>query len=725
MYTLQQLQKTYWKRVSGLALPLALAEFHQNHDGLILVLTDSVHHSRILEKEIKLCSLQQAAHVLHFPSWDTLPYDVFSPNPDIVSERMEFLSRISTVKQNAIVVMPAQNLMQKIPNKDFIVGRSLSLNTGETFDLHRWRALFEKNGYIHVNEVREPGEFVVRGGVLDLFPMGSQDAFRIELFDDEIETIRIFDTDTQLTIKETSSIQVMPANEFPFDDKARELFLSRFRDWFDVDTRKNTLYQDVRKSIKFSGIEQYLPMFHQELTDIFDYLPDDTVFVHCHQTKAVLNTWEKQIKARYEDRCHDIQRPILVPERLYLDAITTADDLHRFKNIWINPKAEESEQLDFLDFNSQLPVRFNVETHADLATFCDKQTHRLLITADSAGRQDLIENKLIKANKKFKIFKDIKSFIQAKNERGICIAAIENGALLKDLDLLIMDEGCLFGQRVSRNQKVKKYKANPEDIISNLTDLHLDSPIVHIDHGVGRYRGLKMMDYDGEAEYLEVEYLGGDKLFVPVSSLHLVSRYSGASEENAPWHKLGSEVWSKAKQKAAKKVKDVAAELLALYAKREAAGGQSMQVNESDYAQFCEGFPFEETDDQLNAISAVIKDMQAPTHMDRVICGDVGFGKTEIALRAAFIAANEGKQVVLLVPTTLLAQQHYDNFLDRFSPFPVQVELLSRFVSSKQTKEILKACETGQADIVIGTHKLIQKDIKFSNLGLVIIDEEQ
>ncbi|VAW48090.1 Transcription-repair coupling factor, partial [hydrothermal vent metagenome] len=348
----------------------------------------------------------------------------------------------------------------------------------------------------------------------------------------------------------------------------------------------------------------------------------------------------------------------------------------------------------------------------------------MLITADSLGRQDLIINKLKSAKHKIMLFPSIQTFIESDAARGICIAPIDSGVYLKSLDLHIWDEGCLFGQRVTRNQKVKRYKANPEDIISNLTDLHLDSPIVHIDHGVGRYRGLKMMDYDGEAEYLEIEYLGGDKLFVPVSSLHLVSRYSGASEENAPWHKLGSEVWKKAKQKAAKKVKDVAAELLSLYAQREAAGGQAMQVDADDFQLFCDGFPFDETEDQQNAINAVIKDMQSPAHMDRVICGDVGFGKTEIALRAAFIAANEGKQVVLLVPTTLLAQQHYDNFVDRFVAFPIKVELLSRFVSGKDTKAALAACENGQADIVIGTHKLIQKGIKFKSLGLVIIDEE-
>ncbi len=711
-----------WLNLKGLGLAMAINEFHTIHPGLLVVLTDSVHHSRVLEREITLCAKTNTLDVLHFPIWDTLPYDVFSPNPDIVSERMKFLAQISTVKQNAVVVMPAQNLMQKLPNKDFIIGRSLNLSLGDAFDLHRWSNLFEKNGYIHVNEVREAGEFVVRGGVFDLFPMGGHQAYRIELFDDEIETIRIFDTDTQLTINETDKIQIMPANEFPFDDAARELFLSRFREWFEADTRKNTMYQDVRKAIKFSGIEQYLPMFHQSLADIFDYLPPDAVFIHCQQTAPVLHTWEKQINARYEERRHDLQRPILAPTEIYNLAENTIAAFNQFQNIRVN-QAPENDDVE-INFNNQQPSRFDPESEHDLVQFCDQQNGRLLITADSLGRQDLIINKLKRTDKKFKLFKDIQDFITSDALRGICIAPIENGVYLKSLDIQIWDEGCLFGKRVTRNQKVKKYKANPEDIISNLTDLHLDSPIVHIDHGVGRYRGLKMMDYDGEAEYLEVEYLGGDKLFVPVSSLHLVSRYSGASEENAPWHKLGSEAWEKAKQKAAKKVKDVAAELLALYAQREAAGGHAMQVNADDFQLFCDGFPFDETEDQLNAIEAVIKDMQAPTHMDRVICGDVGFGKTEIALRAAFVAANEGKQVVLLVPTTLLAQQHYDNFVDRFAPFPVKVELLSRFVTTKDTKNILIACENGQADIVIGTHKLIQKGIKFKNLGLVIIDEE-
>ncbi len=718
MFTDKQLQSPGWEKIAGLALPLALAEYHQQYDGLLLVLTDSVHHSRILEEEITLCSPNKKSHVLHFPSWDTLPYDVFSPNPELVSERMQFLHRLSTVKEKAVLVMPVQNLMQRLPDKTFINGRSLHIKLGETFDLHRWRCLFEKNGYIHVTEVREAGEFVIRGGILDVYPMGALEAYRIELFDDEVESIRVFDTETQLTVKTVNQVEVLPANEFPFDEPARELFLSRFREQFDTDTRKSSIYQDVRKQIKFSGIEQYLPFFHQKLSHLFDYLPDQTCFVHCHDSKAVLSTWEKQIDARYEDRRHDAQRPILEPKQIYMTADEVQTLLNDRTHITVN------QNIGGSDFSSQLPRQFNPQSDHSLAAYCDQFKGRVLIAADTLGRRELISEKLKNARNKFKEFRDIESFLNANYERGITTAAIEIGVNLKSQHITILDESCLFGKRVNRKRHAKKYKATPGDVIANLTDLNLDAPIVHIDHGVGRYRGLKIMDYDGEAEYLELEYLGGDKLFVPISSLHLVTRYSGAKEENAPWHKLGSDAWDKAKQKAAKKVKDVAAELLSLYAIREAAGGQPLSIDQEEYQQFCQNFPFDETEDQQNAIDAVIKDMQAKTHMDRVICGDVGFGKTEIAMRAAFLAANDSKQVVMLVPTTLLAQQHYDTFIDRFAPFPIKVALLSRFVNTTNTKNILKQCQSGGVDVIIGTHKLIQNGVKFNNLGLVIIDEE-
>lgn len=714
-------QNQNWMQVKGLALPLAVAELYQQTDNLIMVLTDSVHHSRQLEEELALVSAQENLAVLHFPVWDTLPYDVFSPNPEIISERLNFLQQISNHRDHGIVVMPVQNLMQKVPPKDFIKGRSFQVKIGEQLVLNQWRQRLDKNGYRHVTEVREAGEYVVRGGVLDIFPMGGLDAFRIELFDDEVESIRIFDTDSQLTIQQVEHIRVMPANEFPFDDKARELFLSRFREYFDVNTSRSEIYQDVRKGLNFSGIEHYLPMFHESLSDVFAYLPADATVVHCHNSSDVLATWEKQIKARYEDRRHDLQRPLVPPDSLYLSAKYTGQLLTDYQQIWINAPRQDVQQVNF---HSSLITKPDFEDRS-ITDYFNQNPDRVLIALDSPGRLDIIRDKLKKAQPDFVFFDRIDDFLADNKPRGLTVAAIENGVYLKQHGVRIYDEGLLFGRRVSRRQQSKKFQANPEDIISNLTDLHLDSPIVHIDHGVGRYRGLKMLDYDGEAEYLELEYAGGDKLFVPVSSLHLVSRYSGAGSEAAPWHKLGSDSWSKAKQKAAKKVKDVAAELLSIYALREAAGGQPIKINEHEYRLFCDGFPFTETDDQIQAIEAVKKDMQASTHMDRVICGDVGFGKTEIAMRAAYLAANDGQQVIMLVPTTLLAQQHYDNFLDRFAPFPIRVELLSRFVSTKQTKAVIDGLADGTVDIVIGTHKLLNKNLKIKNLGLVIVDEEQ
>ncbi|KAA3643788.1 MAG: transcription-repair coupling factor [Proteobacteria bacterium] len=713
-------QNQNWIHVNGLALPLAVAELYQQTDGLLLLLTDSVHHSRQLEDELSLVTAGRDLSIFHFPLWDTLPYDVFSPNPEIISERLKFLQQISARNDHGIVVMPVQNLMQKVPPKDFIKGRSFYVKIGDQLVLEKWRHRLDKNGYHHVSEVREAGEYVVRGGVLDIYPMGGLAAFRIELFDDEVESIRIFDTETQLTIEQVTQIQVMPANEFPFDEPARELFLSRFREYFDVNTGRSDIYQDVRKGLHFSGIEHYLPMFHANLSDMFDYLPKDATVVHCHNSHAVMATWEKQIQARYEDRRHDLQRPLIAPDSLYLSAQHTGQQLTAYRQVWINSKLSTEPQVDV---RSSLIKKPDFEQQT-LAQYFNRSPDRVLIAVDSPGRLDIVQDKLKKAQPPFVYVDNICGFLNSDVPRALTVAAIENGVYLKQQGIRIYDEGLIFGRRVSRRQQGQKFQANPEDIISNLTDLHLDSAIVHIDHGVGRYRGLKMLDYDGEAEYLEVEYLGGDKLFVPVSSLHLVARYSGAGSEQAPWHKLGSDSWAKAKQKAAKKVKDVAAELLSIYAMREAAGGQPISINEQEYRLFCDGFPFTETEDQEQAIVAVKQDMQANTHMDRVICGDVGFGKTEIAMRAAFLAANDARQVIMLVPTTLLAQQHYDNFLDRFAPFPIRVELLSRFVSNKHSKEVIAGMADGTVDIVIGTHKLLQKNLKIKNLGLVIVDEE-
>ena len=710
-----------FKGVKGLALPLLLAEITNNNDGLNLILTESAHQSIVLEEELELCAPELKDKIFHFPAWDTLPYDVFSANPEIISQRLAFLYKVSQNIDNGILIIPTNNLMQRLSTKSFIKGRSLFLEINSIFDIPKKRQSFENNGYHCVSEVREPGEFAVRGGVIDIFPTGSDKAYRIELFDNEIESIRLFDTETQRSIQSVKEIHILPANEFPFDEAGRMRFLQNFREEFDVNTHKCSIYQDIRKLVQFSGIEHYLPMFFDETATLFDYLPKNTRMIHTGNTLAILNTWDKQIHARYHERRHDIQRPVVKPESLYLSPSEVTTKLKEYSTILLN------QDKDALDLHTQLPNRFNPETHdSQVKWLLNQITHgkRILIAADSLGRVDVIKRLFLKEKLILKETDNITNFIKSDDKLVITIAPIENGANFQQQELIILDESCLFGTRANRNRKKKRFKANPDEIISNLSELHIGSAIVHIDHGVGRYRGLEIHNFEGEAEFLVLEYFGGDKLFVPVSSLHLVSRYTGSSPENAPWHKLGGDRWRKIREKAAKKVKDVAAELLQLYAIRESRGGQPVKVNESEYLQFCQGFPFEETDDQLTSIEAVLADLKSVKSMDRVVCGDVGFGKTEIALRAAFVTANDTKQVAILVPTTLLAQQHYENFLDRFAPFPIRVEVLSRFVKKSEQTKILSGVVNGTVDIVIGTHKLLQKDIKFKNLGLIVIDEE-
>ena len=710
-----------FKGVKGLALPLLLAELTKNNTGLNLVLTESAHESIVLEEELQLCAPELKDKIFHFPAWDTLPYDVFSPNPEIVSQRLAFLYHISHDIDNGILIIPTNNLMQRLSTKSFIKGRSLFLKLGSPFDITKRRLSFENNGYHCVTEVREPGDFAVRGGVIDIYPTGTDKAYRLELFDDEIESIRIFDVETQRSIEKVKDIHILPANEFPFDEAGRMRFLEKFRENFDVDTHKCSIYQDVRKLVQFSGIEQYLPMFFEETATLFDFLPESTRIIHTGKTLPILSTWDKQIQARYQERRHDIQRPVIAPEELYLLPQKVHERLKNYSTILLNQKS------DAQDIHTQLPNRFNPETHKTQVAWLEQQLaagKRILITADSLGRADVIKRLFTKEKMVLKEVATIADFFNSPLDIALTIAPIENGTNFTQKNLIILDESCLFGTRANRTRKKKRFKANPDEIISNLSELHIGSPIVHIDHGVGRYRGLETHNFEGEAEFLVLEYFGGDKLFVPVSSLHLVSRYTGSSEENAPWHKLGGDRWQKLREKAAKKVKDVAAELLQLYAIRESRGGKQVKLNENDYLQFCQGFPFEETDDQATTIDAVIKDLQSPKSMDRVVCGDVGFGKTEIALRAAFVTANDSKQVAILVPTTLLAQQHYENFLDRFSPFPIKVAVLSRFVKKSEQSKILEGVTNGTVDIVIGTHKLLQKDIKFNNLGLIVIDEE-
>jgi transcription-repair coupling factor (superfamily II helicase) len=719
-------QSVVWQQLYGFAQPLAVAEAARMHNGLTVVLTETSHDATVFEEELQNCLGQGQTNVpvLHFPAWDSLPYDVFSPHPDIASQRLAFLYQVSLRPRHGVVIIPVTNLMQRLPPADYVLSRSLILKKGDRFDLKTQREQLETNGYLHVSEVSQPGEYAIRGGVVDIYPTGSDQACRIELFDDEIESLRLFDAETQRSVQAVDEIRVLPGREHPFDKAARDHFLQEFRERFDVDTRKSAIYQDVRKGILFSGIEQYLPMFFERTATLFDFLPETTLFVHQGNTRNVLKTWQKQIEARFQQRRHDLQRPVLAPADLYLDRSAVQESLEHYAQVRIDNSAKQTDTAPSQSFNTAWPPRYDKDKQPGLGDFLCQHRDPILIAADSPGRQEVIRNLLSKEKLVVKDCPDIPTFLAKPEGIMITTAPLENGTWLKDQQRIIFDEGSLFGQRANRRKRQRRFKASAEDVISNLTDLHPGAPVVHIDHGIGRYRGLEKLDYDGEAEYLVIEYAGGDKLFVPVASLHLVSRYTGASEENAPWHRMGSDSWQKTREKAARKVRDVAVELLDLYAKRAARPGKKINFSQEDYLQFCQGFPFEETEDQHKAIAEVLKDLQSPHSMDRVICGDVGFGKTEVALRAAFAAANDGKQVAVLVPTTLLAQQHYENFLDRFAAFPFRIELLSRFVSKKEADKTLQGLTDGTVDIVIGTHKLLQKDIRFKNLGLVIIDEE-
>ncbi len=720
-----QTDRLLWRHLYGIAQPLAVAEAVNKHDGLTVVLTQTSHDASVFEEELCHClNGVSDTPVLHFPAWDTLPYDVFSPHPDIASQRLSFLYRASLKPRRGVVIIPAANLMQRLPAAEYVLGRSLVLKIGDHFDVRTQRQRLETNGYLNVGEVSQPGEYAVRGGVIDIFPTGSDQACRIELFDDEVESLRLFDVETQRSTQPIPEIKILPGREYPFDKPARDRFLQAFRDEFDVDTRKSPIYQDVRKGVRFSGIEQYLPMFFDKTATLFDFLPKNTLFVHQGDTRNVLATWKKQIQARYDQRRHDLQRPVLPPDRLYLAEEEVLSAMNERAQIQIDNRSKVTSKAPVHHFNTAWPPRYDKQKHGQLGDFLRRQNGRILIAADSPGRQEVIRELLAREKISVDMAANIQAFVQTSAPVMITIAPLENGCRLKDSGIVIFDESSLFGQRANRRRRTRRFRASAEDVISNLTDLHPGAPVVHIDHGIGRYRGLEKLDYDGEAEYLVIEYSGGDKLFVPVASLHLVSRYTGASEENAPWHRMGGEQWKKTREKAAHKVRDVAAELLELYARRAARPGEKIQLDENEYLQFCQGFPFEETEDQAKAIAQVLKDLQSPHSMDRVICGDVGFGKTEVALRAAFAVANAGKQVAMLVPTTLLAQQHYDNFLDRFAPFPFRIALLSRFASQKQARQTLNGLADGTVDIVIGTHKLLQKDIRFKRLGLVIIDEE-
>jgi len=690
----------------------------------LVVLCASAFDAQRLLEEIPYFAPELNVHLL--PDWETLPYDQFSPHPDLISDRLTTLYHIT---QNIcdVIIVPLSTALIRLSPKAYLSANTFMLKKGQKLDLEALRKQCTEAGYHHVSQVVAHGEFSVRGGLVDLFPMGSALPYRIDLFDDEIETIRTFDVDTQRSLYPVPEIRLLPAREFPLDEAGIATFRSQFRETFEGDPQRAKIYKDVSKGVASGGIEWYLPLFFEQTATLLDYLPDDGVLcLHGDLDQSAQQFW-REAQSRYRTLAHDAERPLLTPEKLLIKTEDFFAASHQFARLSLNIEKPESP-LPSLD----------IERRADdplhkLKNFVSQTNGRILIAAESLGRRETMAQLFTEHAIQFSLCETWNDFINGKEKIMLGVSPLHVGfsptLRLKEEEsqgVTVITEAELYAATVRQQRRREKEKArSTEGMLKDLSELRLNDPVVHEQHGVGRYKGLVNLDLgEGETEFLLLEYYGDDKLYVPVSQLFLISRYSGGPPESAPLHRLGSGHWEKAKKKALKQIRDTAAELLNLYAQRAARRGHAFTLSLHDYEAFCEGFPFEETPDQLEAIENVIKDMQSGRPMDRLVCGDVGFGKTEVALRAAFVAVMGGRQVAVLVPTTLLAEQHFNNFSDRFAEWPIKVAEISRFRTAKEQAAALQGLQDGNIDIIIGTHRLIQKDVKFKNLGLVILDEE-
>lgn len=738
-------EKSYWPNLSQGSLPLALARYLPDKQ-LKVVLTQDAEQALRLQTAWRFFRPHDTAVFL--PDWETLPYERFSPHQDLVSERLSALWQIKSGAADVLFV-PVATAMQKLPPVPFLAGRTFWLKTGQTLDIGRLKSDLVDAGYNHVSHVVAAGEFAVRGGIVDLFPMGSEMPYRIDLFDDEIDSIKTFDTETQRTISPVSEIRLLPAHDFPTDSEAQKIFRSRFREEVDGNPNDAAVYKAVSNGHFGAGVEYYLPLFFEnELETLFDYIGEDALFVSLGDVYAEANRFWSDVKSRYAMAQGDETYPPLLPQHLYLSADIFSGRLKNYGQVLPDVSGKEHTLPD---------LAVNRQSDEPLQALKDFQTAfegRILLCAESLGRRETMLGFLQQNGLKAKPVSDWQGFLSAHEPLMIAVAPLAYGFKLGGLQspnqqqaapaserenwgeskavadqsaIAVITESDLY-QYVARSRahnRRKKHAAVSDGLLRDLAEINIGDPVVHEEHGIGRYMGLVTMDLGGETnEMMLLEYAGEAQLYVPVSQLHLISRYSGQAHENVALHKLGSGAWNKAKRKAAEKARDTAAELLNLYARRAAQSGHKFEINELDYQAFADGFGYEETEDQAAAIAAVIKDLTQAKPMDRLVCGDVGFGKTEVALRAAFVAVMGGKQVAVLAPTTLLVEQHAQNFADRFADFPVKVAGLSRFNNNKATKAVLEGMADGTVDIIIGTHKLVQDDIRFKNLGLVIIDEE-
>ena len=681
----------------------------------LAIFTETAFEARRLMEEILWFSPNLKINLL--PDWETLPYDHFSPHPDLISERLLTLYQV-TQKSFDVVIIPVTTALHLLPPKSYIQQFSFHFAKGQKVDIEAFKNQLILNGYMNVVRVMAPGEFSVRGSLIDLFPMGSIIPYRLDFFDNEIDSIRTFDVDSQRTLYPVNEIKLLPARECPMDEKSISTFRQNYRERFEGDPSRSSIYKDISKGIPIGGIEWYMPLFFDEMSDIFSYFSDNTIiYKHGNLDHACNHFWQETEK-RFRLFAYDAERPILEPKDLLLKSDQFFKSINTYEKFDLK-RPETYEKIPDVSID-----RKNIQPLAKLNQFVSESSKRIFILADSLGRRETLSELLKVGGIKFKSADDWSQALNMNDQVVLTVSPIHQGYISSEH--IVVTESELYVNTVRQSKRRQRDKNFSSDaMVRDLSELKDGDPIVHEQYGVGRFRGLFNLDFgEGESEFLLLEYFGDDKLYVPVSNLDLISRYSGGPAETAPLHKLGSDQWDKAKKKALKQIHDTAADLLNIYSQRSIKKGYAFKINLQDYERFTDGFPFEETEDQLTAIHSVINDMESQKPMDRLICGDVGFGKTEVALRAAFIAANDGKQVAILVPTTLLAEQHYNNFMDRFSDSPIKIAEISRFKSKKEQAESLVKLANGEIDIIIGTHRLIQNDIKFKNLGLIIIDEE-
>ncbi|MFZ0009741.1 MAG: transcription-repair coupling factor [Steroidobacteraceae bacterium] len=724
--------KVRWHQLYGSAPALALAEAAAAAPRLHVVIVDAARDLEQLTAELRFFA-GDSLPLLTLPDWEVLPYDLFSPHPDIISERLQTLYELPQTQRGCLIVA-ADTLLQRLPPRHYVEGRAFELARGERLALEPFRQRLVDAGYASVSQVTAPGEFAVRGSLLDVFPMGTGTPVRIDLFDEEIEAIRRFDPDTQRSLDAIERLRVLPAREVPLDAQSVKDFRRRFRTRFEGDPNRSSIYRGVSEGLAPAGIEFYQPLFFETTATLFDYLPREAVIVHAAALPQALERAWSGIGQRYEDRRHDVERPILEPRELFLEPVPLLAALEACPVIVVDAFKAETELAGAApgvhNFPTGAPRELRIDVRAEqplapLDAFLREFHGRVLIAADSPGRREVLADMLRAQHHRLTPVAGWEAFATGSAQLALTVAPDLQGLTLTDPPIAVIAEAQLFGER-ARQARRRKRAADPQAILRDLQDLNPGAPVVHEEYGVGRYVGLTAMEIGGQpGEFLVLEYQDGDRVYVPVQSLHLVSRYTGAAPESAPLHKLGTDQWARARRRAAEQIRDVAAELLDLYARRKAQRGLSLSVPEPDYQAFASAFPFEETEDQTQAIGQVLTDLAGERPMDRIVCGDVGFGKTEVAMRAAFVAAQAGRQVAVLAPTTLLVQQHLANFRDRFADWPVRIEALSRFGNSKETRATLADLENGRIDIVIATHRLLHAHARFKDLALLIIDEEQ